>query len=214
MRLDELFQTTLKNRHVAGHDYKALEVERAQRLSDLASGKTGSGAYGKVTDHKSDNHMVKKSNYLPVVNLEKEDGYFAYIKAVVDGKLAQKNPYFPRIYDIKTFTDDYGEQRYRITLEKLLHLDEVSEGELIAVLSRAFKNFEDVLEQNKGNFERAIDQCIDRRQFANSLIFEAFEVIDKVIATNKSFSFDVTTSNIMLRRIINGLQLVIIDPIS
>lgn len=216
MLLNELIKTSIKNRSINDHDYNALKDERAQNLIDK---KENSGAYGKVIHDKTDPHMVKKSNYLPVVNLEKNDGYFSYIKKIVDDDLASSNPYFPRVYDIKTFTDSFGEQRYRIQLEKLISLDDIDEKDLYHLMARSFPNFKINFKENKYNLNDTIDDYLNNRHKFNTEsvdphLISALEVINKVIKSNPNFSDDLTKDNMMARRTSFGYQLVFVDPIS
>lgn len=222
MLLNELIQTTIKNRDVEDHDYSALKNQQ-QDNSDKAGREKGFGAYGRVVPNKADPHMVKKNNYAPVSNAEMNDGYFAYIKAVVDSKAADSNPAFPRVYDIKTFTDRYGDQRYRINLEKLLHFDELSGKEVYALGERLFNNWDveysravdnDTLDTSTEEVQHLFTEMLsDPSNIKDENVKNALQFIHN-LAKKKKLQIDIQGDNFMFRRTKYGLQLVLVDPIT
>ena len=76
------------------------------------------GHYGRVYD-KPDQHTLTKIPH----KASKKDGYLNYIRHIVNNKLAQQNPFFPRVYEVKEWKDKTGHVKYKIELERLFPVE-------------------------------------------------------------------------------------------
>src|SRR6478736_4982572 len=133
MKLNEIFDTKTRERKVSPkYDIRA----------NIPHNKLGTGAYGYAVPSKSDPHMVKKlaRNYCV-------RGYYSYqiyIKAIVDEKIAQHNPFAPRVFkfDLLKIDDpdlEYKE-KYNIDMERLVDMREANVEQLHAMLASISEN--------------------------------------------------------------------------
>lgn len=218
MRLNEIFDTKITDRKISGKfDKEKLERNKMEQLFS-----TDSGSFGWVKPD-SDPFMVKKRPHKIRDNLS-DDAYYTYIKTVVDDKLAHSNPYFPRVYDIKTFKDSNNKQLYSIKLEKLFKLDEISIKELKMLLNRCFKNLDELTKQiykvTSFNDEKALYYIIIEKYINNinnlkdDNLIKAINIIETIRRSGyNEFNWDLHSGNLMARRTSKGPQLVIIDPL-
>lgn len=213
MQLNELIQSTQRERFVNSHDEEALKNDREAGIKNYTFLK-GRGSSGKVVPNKKSPFTVKKSNYFPTYNIERADPYLYYIKAVVKYKMAESNPFFPRVYDILYLTDKRREQRYRIELEKLEHYDDFTDDELTSLTKRLFSS-KDILtfsSWDDGTPIKILIELIENYNPIDKKLTEALSFIDNLkLETN--FQYDWHENNIMFRRTGFGPQLVITDPL-
>lgn len=220
MRLNEIFDTKITDRKISKEfNNEKLSNEYFEKKSN---NDVNAGNFGYVKKS-GDPFTVNKRPHI-ATDLE-NDGYFRYIKYVVDNNLAQSNPFFPRVYGLKTFTDKNGRSRYSIKLEKLENFDNVSINELQNLAKQLFKNYDELIQNvkkyRKPNNERdAIywlfhDEIAVTDNLKNSKLKQAIEIISNLQhKDNKHFNWDLHAGNVMARRVPYGLQLVIIDPFS
>lgn len=185
----------------------------------------GSGMYATVKDVKNDPHMVKKTFRRPIHNLDDHDPYWAYIKWIAHDGMANKNPYFPRIYNITNLKDADAKELRRAKMEKLQSIDDINIDLLYPVYQRMagkeFKsdnNFDDkddddddslikdyIIYQLKNDLDWRVDDD------AESSYKEAINYIKK-LKHALGAKLDIHDRNIMFRIGSNGAQLVITDP--
>ena len=174
-----------------------------------------SGNFGKVYST-NDPFSVTKVPHEPTY-LE-TDGYYQYIKAVVDGKLAQSNPYYPRVQSIETVSDKENNSRYKIKLEPLQEIRDVDSKIIISIFEDLFpvdfKNIHgdgDNLEATvdtllMGSFLRFLDEKSPNKKYN-----EVVELVTKL--SNRRNMIDMSSKNAMIR-LSPYPQLVITDPLA
>jgi hypothetical protein len=213
LKLLEIIQTNQqhnKSSNIFNYN-KEKSVAARQQTADKNFEKTG--AYGKVYD-KGDSHTLTKTNF--VANPSKTDAYYTYIKYIVDNDLAQENPYFPRVYDIKTIEDANGNARYKIDIERLQDLGKISKETISAMLWNLFDS--DVIDDNiqKYGLAEALAICVEltcegHAKSKDKYLNEACAIVRKL--RNTGFIFDIHIGNIMVR-LSPYPQLVIVDPLA
>lgn len=208
MLLEDLINTRQKERKV-----ETIPVDVAFNKRSKLNNK---GVFGGVKDI-ADPHLIQKANFR--VTQEAEDGYYLYIKYVVDNDLADSNPYFPRVYSIKALKDSTDNIKYKIDLERLVATTTLDKDEIIYVFKKIFVDrlrygmLEDA-EITQSSLESWIAASVrspDKFEFADDLYRQAIEIIfDQGEAHGKSM--DIHYGNFMFRRLSSGLQLVFTDP--
>lgn len=198
----------------------------------------GTGLSGAAISKPSDPHVIIKTNRTQG-SLEK-DGYYTYINAVVEGKLAADNTYFPRVYKMTT-AEDYSKYGiYHIETETLMHESNIDDADALSLVQRVLNYgfFANHYFDIDANFTRRgspiDDREVDAAQMAFWLVFainryirrkerhyirdpkliEALDIISNIKEKAPiHFGWDLHTNNIMYRR---GpyLQVVITDPLS
>lgn len=222
MLLTELFDTKTSNKNTnKTFDVNSLTKKR-DLLRLLPSEKIG--AYGKVSQSRNDPFTVNKTPHVPQEDIQATDSYSIYIKKITDDKMAQKNPYFPRVYDIKITSDKYQQQKYSIKMEKLQNIINSSEEELIYFLEKMFKTelfpqryqpLDELSHEGKiraMNF--ALKRSIDDDNLINDeLLKEALDYL-KLLYNNPTYglAWDIHAGNYMVRRTPSGGQIVLVDP--
>lgn len=223
MKLIEIFDTTFKPRNIKqSFDRDAAESKR----NDLQWGDSGNGYSSIVKKLANDPFQVRKTSNVPRENLEETDGYYAYIKAIADGKLAQSNPYFPRVSQVKTYTDKNGLQQFKADLETLIEPTELSVEELMFAGKKMYNDFEQQVERYGNKFEDSKEKIIytlvqliedslyKRSYIKDPLLIQVVDLIDSLLRKYKRLELDMNMGNIMFRRGSNGVQSVITDPLS
>lgn len=182
-------------------------------------GYVGAGQYSSVKKDR-DPHFVQKTSR--DFFSARHDGYWYFIKNVIDGKLWE-NPYFPRVYQFKKFAKG-DNSHYRVKLETLVDMKELSRQELVAVVARLVgddpedmgiiqpyykdSNIMDLIEEIfarvwNGNASNTMD----------SNLVSAMKTL-RSMNTGKGYYYDLHKGNIMFRRGPHGVHPVIIDPFS
>lgn len=190
------------------------------------------GSYAKVDPDEDDPHMVKKTTHPEHAVAQSNDiadSYFHFIKYITDNKLADNNPFFPRVYSIKTNVDKRGMKQPVYQMEKLIPFSEIDQDLLIAYGNRIFLDFEDSLGRKRDDDERlkargftgsanlvgrAFSDAIFRNNIADKKLADAIGVIKKLIRQIDGSVMDLHAKNMMFRRSGQGIQLVLIDPIA
>lgn len=216
MQLNELFEPSVRHREVKNHDIDSIKNDSMKSNK----GEIGYGMYGKAVPNKKSPFTVKKNNFFPLKNIDNNDGYMYYIRSIVSNKMAQSNPFFPRVYDIIYLIDKDGKQRYRAEIEKLEHSHAFSVEELTQMLKtlypkRLIGTYNDVY-QLTHRLCYLIRQHINKRNAyapKNEKFKECLDFIIELQNKNNEFvGYDFHDNNIMYRRTGFGPQLVITDP--
>lgn len=222
MLLKELFDTKTSNKNTN----KTFDVEGLRKTRDLLrlSPSKNMGAYGKVTQSRNDPFTINKTPHLPQEDIQDTDSYSIYIKKITDDKMAQKNPYFPRVYDIKITSDKYQQQKYSIKMEKLQNISQSSDEELIYFLEKMFKielfpqryqPLDELTHEGKIRaMSFALKESIDNDSLVNDEILEEALNYLKMLYNNPAYglAWDLHAGNYMVRRTPSGGQIVFVDP--
>lgn len=202
-----------RNTSGAEVNYHSLDNEEKKK------GYVGAGQYSTVKKDR-DPHFVQKTSRDS--NVASIDGYWFFIKNVVDNKLWE-NPYFPRVYQFKKFYK--GKQaHYRAKLETLVEMSDLSKPELIAVVTRMVGYDPE---------DAGIIQPYHKEHKIKDLIGEIFKRVwdgkanedmdSNMVSAIKSlksmnegpnYQYDLHKDNIMFRRGPHGVHPVIVDPFS
>jgi hypothetical protein len=173
----------------------------------------------------------------------KKDSYFKYLSTIAKSDRIQRNPYFPKIYNVKIVRDNKGNQAYSVDMERLLDFDTLSAEECVMLGERMFFNFagfakeyvarrkEIVPTQHRDNVSmkskgtagfvllKAIEKCINYGEqvatyVKDSRLKEAMMILRDLIKRDEDVSPDIHDGNVMVRRGPGGPQLVLTDPVS
>lgn len=211
---------------------EAFETTQTHKISNNAfkhkrpspSGKTlGQGSYGRVFS-KGNPHTLSK---VPtrILSVDAADAYVNYIAYIVDNKLAQETPHFPRVYSIKTIKDGYDNWKYDIQIEKLHHMLSLTEEQYEAIMVNNFNinenNKIEILERPVGYICGVIRSYISGNIHNSPLTIKSESLLNACKILNKYYEnlqndivLDIHSSNIMVRLTQNIPQLVILDPFS
>lgn len=211
MQILEIINPTIKQGNYSG------VFRDSNRNHDKDPGFLGSGNFSVVSQDRSDPHMVTKT-----ARGTKEteiDGFWIYSQYILKYKLWE-NPYFPRIYAKKTFTDKTRKSINRAQIEKLTPPSDLNDSE-IAFLYR--KMFGEEVDPKKTNHnvhtlstrveEEVVSKSFKNKDKYDSSYVRAVTILHK-IAGKHDLIIDIWGDNIMIRRGPHGVQLVITDPFS
>lgn len=224
MKLYELISFDPKKSSVDPEQYKSKIKYNTQ------STRRGAGSFGTVYDVHSNkrlNQVTKVgkagsiSDRSAKIKKIKNDGYLAYLHAIHTSGI--KNPYFPRIYDLKILKGADGALSYRANIEKLVAFNSekiVDNDDLMASLYDDMFNEETTYYKDYGP-GAGIKFTLDNISTSGKLgivkdpdLLEALRLIDTVVKSNKLFVADLHSGNIMWRITGSRPQLVIVDPVA
>ena len=208
MKLLEIFDTDTKERttkDLGKYDKSYYRDYERQNPTEI-----GHGKFSYVKDKKSDPHFVQKVMKKASDDLS-GDAYYVYIKTIVDQKIAQHNPFAPRVYKINQFKGTDGKQKYSIDMEKLIPLDDISQPELQEYARRLFDIDDEV---NMYDFSSFVEDAMHGRiELKDKNLLKLFNLINS-IKEKYGFYDDLHAANMMFRRGPYGIQLVITDPLA
>jgi len=212
MLLEDLIDTKIKNKKVDDwYDPDSSEDDGDE---------LGRGTAAHVLKNPDDPHTVKRNSHSAqraTTNRKGEfehrrfDGFNVWAKFIIDNKLAEKNPYFPRIYEVERISDKGDNQFYKYETEKLYPMSSLSREEMIAISEKLTGReqiyypeqiewfLQKVILENKDTPDDALVEC---RKYMKQFVDETNMKID-----------DLGGDNILVRRTSLGVQLVINDPI-
>lgn len=224
MLLKELFDTQVKYKsRKSNFDMDSLKKKRDTLLSRKnVSSKVG--AFGRVRASR-DSHLIHKTPHVPAQDIQDTDSYSIFIKNIVKDRLAQKNPYFPRVYNVEIVTDPSGYQRYRVDMEKLNPIDSASDEELVYLFKKMFnidwlperyRNIEHLDRERKIRaFNFALKEGFQNVGYLkDEALKNAFEYLKMMYTQEFGMVLDLHAGNYMFRRTPMGAQVVIVDPFS
>jgi len=125
--LEQVFDTEIRHKTRKG----AFGIEEP----DPDEKELGRGYFSKVSKH-DDPHLVKKTSLSP--DKTKQDGYWSYVNFLIDYKLWENNPYFPRIYKKDKTTDARKATMKSVDMERLFPLKSLSFASLEALVKKMF----------------------------------------------------------------------------
>ena len=169
-----------------------------------------SGAYGKIYRNKDDPHQITK---VPHVATE-SDAYYTFIEYVTKTGIAKTNSHFPRVYDIKTWTDAYDRFKYKIKMEALKHYSEI-EDEIQESMLRRYCGISDPNDPF-GTLADIIKTAIrfnDYSTIKDKKLIEACEFVSAFLTINDNYILDIHGGNLMIR-LSPYPQLVFVDPVA
>lgn len=183
----------------------------------------GHGAYATaVANTKDSNRVMKISRGTDNLN---DDPYYSYLSSIAAYPEMENNPFIPRVFQVKVYetTDKAHKYFYIVTMERLYELRSLNEQELIRMILSLTKakmtvRFKaalggtpapDILkQQSHGELLEILVDKIRKQKIIDPQLQAAMK-----LAENTGFDFDITAHNIMVRKTINGPQLVLADPI-
>lgn len=174
--------------------------------------KLKSGAYGRIYRNEDDPHQITKVPHLP----KKTDGYYDFIEHVVNSGIAKSNPHFPRVYDIKKFTDNFGYFKYKIKMETL-HPFLNTDPEVIVGMLRQYFNLKidyDLDDSEHETLMAFVREAITNRSYEESSddkFNEACKFISDFVKGG-NYTLDLHSGNVMIR-MSPYPQLVFVDPV-
>lgn len=189
----------------------------------------GHGYYSNVYKNK-DPHLVTKVSRIPSRKIEDNDPYWFFIRRLTETKINERNPYFPRVYSIKRYSDSDPESETNINeirnaqIEKLEELDQLTEDEIYTIFQKIRNEKEvDYLRGYPYDQSKLIHFIPDtiKEDLSSSYLLndvedfnykEAILFLRKLKKENNRISFDIHKGNLMVRRTPYGVQLVITDP--
>ena len=95
----------------------------------------GVGNFADVEEIRNRPDIVRKTS--SSVKAASLDGYWVFIDELVKQKL-WKNPYFPRVHDVKIITDAEGQKMYRAKIEKLIPLEKLELENILKLFKKTF----------------------------------------------------------------------------
>ena len=215
MKISELletpYQTRVKNKTVDKDlDYFTLNVGKINPKYDPKQ-----GMYSVVTPDNSDPHMVRKTSKAPRKPDFKE-GFVKFVEYIIENK-HQDNIHFPRIYDVKSFTDKNGLHIESFQIEKLVDAKYIDPDVLIDYQESllGWRPRYDEWEQNYTIADK-IRTAVYKGQsgvFESEELNQACDILAKARIEVDSYP-DIHSGNIMYRQTRYGIQLVITDPFS
>jgi len=215
MRLQELIDFTPRDRK--SNSDLGRRLDRRSNIDKLGSGSFGS-AYS-INSNKRLNQVTKSGiarnmNYSIFKELT-DDGYIAYIKAIVDSGL--NNPYFPRIDDFKVYKKSNNQFTYVANIERLIPLqsERIPREMASAMWEKMFldepaeePSLEDIVYKMAYIVAGKNTYLIKDKQLK-----QALGLIIGILRDSK-FMNDIYDKNIMMRITGNMPQLVFTDPIA
>jgi hypothetical protein len=191
----------------------------------------GTGAFATAYQHKDTPHDVTKGSKATTT----PDGFQALFTALSKDEDAQANPYFPRFRSINKFIGNYNDegeprQSYVVKVETLEPYSNLSKAERKMLMNKIFTGHgKDVInhyiekshygEKPGWKLARAVRAALENEEWGDELRWairdkkfeEAIEFLQKT-AKEYDYTFDLHSSNMMIRRTSVGPQLVINDP--
>lgn len=102
----------------------------------------GAGAFGHVYGYNKDPGTAEKISNPERVKSLSDDAYYLYLDMLSHNERMQNNPFFPKVYSLKTWKDKIGRVMYDVKMEKLQPLNVLSSEQIIVMGKRYFTNFE------------------------------------------------------------------------
>lgn len=192
-------------------------AKRALGKYTKSSGDYDEGHFSRVEKDR-DPHFVKKTS--KDSERATNDGYWFFIKNVVDSKLWE-NPYFPRVYQFKKFAKEDG-AHYRVQLEKLEEFSTLSKKEQFVIGRKIFGTSQladRMNDEDGGGFStKLLIVDLIRNLYFGEVHVEGLDgdLVSAVKILRKmntdGYEFDLSQYNVMVRRGPTGVHLVITDP--
>lgn len=118
MKIRKLLEAEFETNVQKFKSKNVFNYEQDKKRRNERTGSDKEGHFGRVYD-KPDQHTLTKVPH----QASTKDGYLIYIRYIVNNKLAQNNPFFPRVYDLKEWKDKNGYTKYKVELERLFPIE-------------------------------------------------------------------------------------------
>lgn len=177
----------------------------------------GSGAFYNATAS-DDPHTIIKTSYLAA---KQDEGFKLYADFIIKHKLAERNPFFPRIYQYRP------EDIIQYEVERLMPFTDLDYKELEHIFAPLIGDTEFTRLDQKSNGDtyklcrlcilEIKDMTINQRKSKSKLFNQAMHVIKHIADSYKGdgrIKIDIHAYNIMFRRTNAGAQLVLNDPLA
>jgi hypothetical protein len=208
-------------------DTKVKEIPVKDLSNFKADGKGSSGHYSSVKGT-TDPHLKTKTAK-DVVKAQR-DPYWNYAELCIEHQ--DHNPYFPRIYSYKKFTDQNGHVIPKVKMETLHDLHEVSFEAVKGYFTSLLGDLDYI--QSEETDESFVHSAIATRlkdiYYGNNLegvndhkLVECLQIIKKYVSDTNikrsesgehPISLDLHSQNFMIRMSSGGIHLVITDPLA
>ena len=210
MILNEIIQTDVSNINLPNRRFGPSKPQEDA---------IGKGRYSTVRNDPKDPHMVtKKTKYdKEETQYHNKDLYPQFIEALINSD-QKMNPYFPRVYGMKAYTDKSGNKLHKFNMEKLNDLSELSKEEFDHVLDLIMdENIKKAYHISGPGYlawfiVEAIKSSSVRKEIKDRNLYNALSFLSKFL--KKQWHLDLHANNMMFRRTPYGAQLVITDPFS
>jgi len=216
MKLDEVL---IKNSDPKELPFKTMARPYKAEIRDLKQDKNveilGQGVEAVVYKTKDSPNVIKAlGTHLKDVN---EIPFVKYI--LMSLKYSNENPYFPKVYDIKKYETSSGTSFpiiYTFKMEPLVHLDKLSDKEMLVLWNKTFTEHRDIPPSTK-SFSKRLETAYYASNYGKDVVKEenlskVLKLISKARHITNSQT-DIHDQNIMVRRTSQGPQLVITDPL-
>lgn len=211
MRIEHLLE--LINTDVSQHRYNG--VFRSGNEEDPSA--LGSGNFSTVKSDKKDPHMVRKHHHTPT-GPGFEDEYVTFINFIIENKI--HSPFFPRVYNVKQIADKRKDKVYKYTLERLNSYNDVSYQELVVLIKRLVDmhikptmNKREIIIELGLLLEDAVKNG-NMSAIKDDHLIEAINIFRTYYKMHAPFLDMSNSGNLMFRRTVHGIQLVIADPVA
>lgn len=164
-------------------------------------------------------HIVKNNKILKIwkIHNPKYDGYLEWINRIK--KLAENNPYLPRIDSVKVFSypnpkfPDKISYQGMAVMEKLEPINKYPDSILLPLFKNTGINLKSRIRFLKTQWTKDnID--ILKSEIHDEKLLEALNIVSEILNTLENTRGDLHTGNWMIRKTNNNLQLVLTDPIA
>lgn len=210
MLLNEIIQTDVTNVNLPNRKFKQSKSQEDS---------IGKGRYSTVRNDPKDPHMVIKKTKFDKnsTSYHNKDVYPQFIEALINSD-QKMNPYFPRVYGMKSYNDKSDDKLHKFNIERLEDLRELSAEEMDHIMSLIMDD--DVRKAWRIDNERmlawfiseAIKKNSVRKEIKDKNLYDALTFLSKFL--KKNWFLDLHSENMMFRRTPYGPQLVITDPFS
>lgn len=205
IELQEIFEPAISHKKYRGN----FDNKYPKRTPD----ELGRGSFSIARPDKSDPHTIKKRQYNDP-NRKLRDAFQLYAKEVADNSLWDEIN-FPRIYEIKSFSDKSNKTLHKWKMEKLIRLHDLTPEDLKSLGEKYDippKHSEDPFELS--NYIADLfhgDKTTNNERLSKSISILR-KIYEKLQITNRSIFEDLGSYNIMVRRTQHGFDLVFSDP--
>lgn len=210
MLLTEIIQTDVTNVNLPNRKFKQSKSQEDS---------IGKGRYSTVRNDPKDPHMVIKKTKFDKnsTSYHNKDVYPQFIEELINSD-QKMNPYFPRVYGMKSYNDKSDDKLHKFNIERLEDLRQLSAEEMDHIMSLIMED--DVRKAWNIDNERmlawfiseAIKKNSVRKEIKDKNLYDALTFLSKFL--KKNWFLDLHSENMMFRRTPYGPQLVITDPFS
>lgn len=119
------------------------QISKNSRYADAFSIDNDPGTINKVARPTNKDELGRETHLTSLG----EDGYYQYLDMLSKNERISNNPFFPRIYDLKTFKGKDSKYTYSVNMEKLQPMDTLSLEEVLMLGRNLFTDFDASMKQ-------------------------------------------------------------------